>query len=202
MADCFSPFFSRRVFKHFKPRWRWKKMIREITGCAVCRVEQWLCVGSSGLEPAYLLQSNSLQCVRACLPLPCFCQCNFWKLKEYFHYDCAALHCAAIVNDSAALRVAIDIETLSAFLYLSQRAAQAAVVETGLNISQLIYTKVVSMTRLRCSGIREVESLMIPLLQIYCWACEMSDDKFQQENRAVARIPRNTAAFFSVKVRR
>jgi len=33
------------------------------------------------------------------------------------------------VNDSAALRVAIDIETLSAFLYLSQRAA---VVETGL----------------------------------------------------------------------
>jgi len=28
------------------------------------------------------------------------------------------------VNDSAALRVAIDIETLSAFLHLSQRAAQ------------------------------------------------------------------------------
>ena len=28
------------------------------------------------------------------------------------------------VDDSAALRVAIDIETLSAFLYLSQRAAQ------------------------------------------------------------------------------
>jgi len=28
------------------------------------------------------------------------------------------------VSDSTALRVAIDIETLSAFLYLSQRAAQ------------------------------------------------------------------------------
>ena len=32
-------------------------------------------------------------------------------VKEYFHYGCAA-----IVNDSAALRVVIDIETLSAFL--------------------------------------------------------------------------------------
>ena len=60
-------------------------------------------------------------------------------IKQYFHYGCAALRCdserwAEIVNDSAALRVAIDIETLSAFLYLSQRAAQrsAAVVETGL----------------------------------------------------------------------
>ena len=42
-----------------------------------------------------------------------------------------ALRYAAIVNDSAAVRVAIDIETLSAFLYLSQRATQrsAAVVE-------------------------------------------------------------------------
>jgi len=48
-----------------------------------------------------------------------------WEsLKEYFQYGCAELRCAAIVSDSAALRIAIDIETQSAFLYLSQRAAQ------------------------------------------------------------------------------
>jgi len=49
---------------------------------------------------------------------------QFRRLQVYFHCGCAA-----IVSDSAVLRVAIDLETLSAFMYLSQRAA---VVETGL----------------------------------------------------------------------
>jgi len=42
-------------------------------------------------------------------------------LEEYYHYGCAA-----IVSDSAALRVAIDIETLSAFLYLLQVTTRSA----------------------------------------------------------------------------